>query len=81
VSTVSRRHGHYGGYAFFTSKPSTVHVSLLKGFICGKTREVIGAVRRMVIFKEIAAFDTTFVIVQKFTLRVKKFRALFSWFR
>jgi hypothetical protein len=52
-----------------------------KGFICGGVWEVIGAISRMVIFKEIAAFDTTFVIIQEFTLGVKKFRALFLRFR
>jgi len=79
--SVGRRHGGYGSYTFSTSTPSTVYISLHKCFVCGQVREVVGAISCMMVFKEITAFDTTFIIIQEFAFGIEKFRALFSQFR
>ena len=48
-----------------------VDIILHEGMIRGRVREVIGAVHCVMVNKKAAAFYTTFVVVEEFTLGIK----------
>ena len=81
-SPIERRQGVFkwsdchGGHLFATSMLNTIYICLCESFIHGRIREFLGAISGTMVFEEIVALDTTFVIIQEFTFRVKEFQAL-----
>jgi hypothetical protein len=59
----------------------TVYVGLSERFVCGGIWEIVRAVGGTVLHKKLPTPDATVVVIEKFTLGVKKFGALFAWAR
>jgi hypothetical protein len=56
-----------------------IDVGLSEGLVCGRIWEIVRTTGGVVFDEEIAAFDATVVVVEKFMFRVKELGALLAW--
>ena len=57
----------------------TIDIGLSEGLVCGRIWEIIRTTGGVVFDEEVAAFDATVVVIEKFTFRVEELGPLLAW--
>src|ERR1700727_1212910 len=56
-----------------------INIGLSEGLVCGRIWEIVRTIGGVVFDEEVAAFEATVIVVEKFTFRVEELGALLVW--